>query len=171
MNLVTKAMVAMGNSTTPTTVVYENLFLPDIRRHSLRLNFDTPISRAEERLEAIRFWGEGWNGHDVAAPNSVAIDHALVWLKKAYESIWEMSKSEKSRGWVEPHITASEDGDVLFEWWNSDKGLSIYISEIEVSYIKDWGVNIQDEMEDGTLSTPEDIRELWAWMFGPSVSS
>lgn len=124
-------------------------------------NFNTPLTKIQDEIKTLHTWPEGWNGYDVAAPNPKAIDHAISWIESMYEDT-----STTPRGWREPHVTASEDGDVLFEWRRGAKGLSIYVSETEVSYIKDWGADLVDEMEDGPISTSEDRRRLWDWLMG-----
>src|ERR1700752_2379665 len=149
MNLV-RRVAGRVNTFTPTSVVYRSLYEDVFTRRArpaLQKNFETPISKAKEKLELMRFWEEGWTGHSVLAPKSVAIDRAMIWLGELYASL-ATSGRDKARQWEEPHITASADGEVVFEWWNGSKGLSVYVSETDVSYIKDWGVNIQDEMED-----------------------
>lgn len=111
------------------------------------------------QIDALKDLPEGWNGHDVAAPKIEAIQDATEWIEQMYEDVL---RSELA--WRKPHVAADENGDVTFEWWNGDKGLTIYVSANgSVSYLKDWGPDIVDDMEDGPVSTSEKRREMWAW--------
>lgn len=111
------------------------------------------------QIDVLKDLPEGWNGHDVAAPKIEAIQDATEWIEQMYEDV---VRSELA--WRKPHVAADENGDVTFEWWNGDKGLTIYVSANgSVSYLKDWGPDIVDDMEDGLVSTPEKRREMWAW--------
>lgn len=110
-------------------------------------------------IDALKSLEAGWNGYDVAEPKIEAIHDATKWIQQMYEDVM---RSELA--WRKPHVAADENGDVTFEWWNGDKGLTIYVSaDGSVSYLKDWGPDMIDDMEDGPLSTLEERRELWAW--------
>jgi hypothetical protein len=112
-----------------------------------------------DELNALTELLPGWNGYDVAAPKTSSILEAKKWIREMYEDATRMRAP-----WRKPHVAADENGDVTFEWWSGDKGLTIYISEPEVIYLKDWGPNILTEMEDGPVSTSEERRELWTWL-------
>jgi hypothetical protein len=66
--------------------------------------------------------------------------------------------------WIEPHVSADEDGDVSFEWWKGRKKLTVYVTPKEVEYIKVDKTNSSLEMEDGSIETPVDRRILWNWL-------
>lgn len=110
-------------------------------------------------LDALGNLLPGWNGYDVAAPKPGSILRAKKWIRKMYEDVARMEAP-----WQDPHVAADENGDVTFEWWSGNKGLTIYVAEQEVTYLKDWGSDIVTEMEDGLVSTAEQRRELWAWL-------
>ena len=60
---------------------------------------------------------------------------------------------------------------MTFEWWHGDKGLAIHVSAIEdVSYLKNWGPDMVDDMEVGPVTTSEERRELWAWFLRPATT-
>jgi hypothetical protein len=112
-----------------------------------------------DELNALSELLPGWNGYDVAAPKTSSILQAKKWIREIYEDATRMGAL-----WRKPHVAADENGDVTFEWWSGDKGLTIYISEQAVTYLKDWGPNIVTEMEDGVVTRAEQRRELWAWL-------
>src|SRR5215216_5698675 len=66
------------------------------------------------KIESLKRLGENWNGHDVAAPDPIAILKAIAWIQSAFDEVL-------NRGWVwhEPHISASEEGEVVLEWWQA----------------------------------------------------
>jgi hypothetical protein len=126
---------------------------------ALHKNFHVPLWEVTEKVLGLLRWQEGWNGFDVAAPNHKAVTRAIPWIRDMYRDALKTG-----REWQDPHVTADEDGDVMFEWWNGERGLTIYISEESSSYIIDWGTNITSEMDDGEASTSEKRRELWSWL-------
>ena len=42
---------------------------------------------------------------------------------------------------------------MVFEWWHKEHDLTLYISDLEVEYVKAWGVNIHSEMEEGCIDS------------------
>ena len=66
--------------------------------------------------------------------------------------------------WKPPHVSASEDGDVTFEWWNGEKKLTIYIRATRPEYIIAWGADIDNEMSDGVIATGGQFNEMWRWL-------
>ncbi len=119
------------------------------------------LSATIEEIRRLRRLSSGWNGYDVKAPDFGAVENAVTWIKDMYEDALKTGK-----GWRKPHVTADENGDVTFEWWNGGKGLTVYVSEQEASYITDYGSAIVHEMEDGPASTSEERQGLWLWLMG-----
>lgn len=117
------------------------------------------IFETVHKVIELQTWGEGWDGYDAAALNHNALARALRWIRDMHYDA--LTTGEE---WSAPHVALDEDGDIMFEWWNEDKALTIYVSEDEVSYIKGWGLNIETDMEDGEATTPERRRELWDWL-------
>ena len=127
--------------------------------HSALRYLPADLERTLADIDALQHLEAGWNGHDVAAPRIEAIQDATEWIERVYEDVMRSKLV-----WHKPHVAADEHGDVTFEWWNGDKGLTIYVSaDGDVSYLKDWGLDMDDEMEVGSLSTPEQRRDIWAW--------
>lgn len=112
-----------------------------------------------DKLRNLWTWQEGWTGYNVAAPKPEAIRSAMMWATQMYEDA--LATSGK---WHTPHVAANADGDVMFEWWNEEtqKGLAVYVSERNATYILDWGTNMETEMEDGEADTRQTRRRLWA---------
>lgn len=64
----------------------------------------------------------------------------------------------------QPHRSESPWGDVVFEWWYGDKKLTIYFGHEHIEYVKVWGDNIDEEMDDGTIADHSGFDELWRWL-------
>jgi hypothetical protein len=62
-----------------------------------------------------------------------------------------------------PLINNTLDNEVVLEWWNSKKKLTIYLSDTSTNYIKVWGADMSSEMEDGLISSDKDIVDIWKW--------
>jgi hypothetical protein len=71
--------------------------------------------------------------------------------------------SEVRLPWTEPLINYV-DQEVSLEWWNANKKLTIYFSEDAIDYIRVWGPNIKNEMEDGEIMNPFFFVALWQWL-------
>jgi hypothetical protein len=122
-------------------------------------NSRPPYAETTDDLNALRGLPEGWNGYDAAAPNSDAIEQAHRWIAAMYDDVDAIGGR-----WHNPHVAADEYGDVMFEWWNENKALTIYVSEDEARYIRGWGNNLETDMDDGQATTSERRRKLWTWL-------
>ena len=68
--------------------------------------------------------------------------------------------------WLEPNVTANAEGEVVFEWRHGIKNLTIEIGNQSAMYVKDWGADINTEMEDGQADSPTVRQALWKWLMG-----
>jgi len=66
--------------------------------------------------------------------------------------------------WYVPLLNISCDNEIVLEWWNQSKKITIYVSEELIDYIKVWGADMDNEMEDGSISLEEDLTHLWQWI-------
>jgi hypothetical protein len=145
---------------TPTTVNYViHSGIGNGERWPIHRNFGEPYRKTRAEIVALLSWREGWNGYDVAAPNSGAIKQALSWIEDLYEDILTTD-----RGWIAPHVVADAHGNVVLEWWEGQKKLTIYVSPESAEYVKVWGPDIFSDMEDGEVEGAEDRRALWRWL-------
>ncbi len=109
-------------------------------------------------IDKLRNYPDNWDGYGSVKPDPLAIQHAAAVIDKLYE----VAVSSEF-AWARPHVTASEDGNVVFEWWNGAKKLTIYIGPDSADFIKVWGVDIVNEMSDGVL-TKAAFKDLWSWL-------
>lgn len=66
--------------------------------------------------------------------------------------------------WYAPLLNISFDNEIVLEWWNQSKKITIYVSEEVIDYIKVWGADIDNQMEDGSISLKDDLTDLWQWI-------
>ncbi|MGJ5632933.1 hypothetical protein [Nostoc sp. CALU 1950] len=66
--------------------------------------------------------------------------------------------------WGEPLVNLSFDSEIVFEWWHGTQKLTVYILGNTAEYIKVWGPDIDNQMEDGTSSSPAELTDLWKWL-------
>ncbi|SRR5579884_48235 len=110
-------------------------------------------------LYKLSTWPEGWNGYDASAPIHEAIKYAASWICWLYEDIASLRLD-----WFAPNVTASAEGEVVFEWRRDKKHLTIYIGNQSAEYLKDWGMNVDTEMEDGYANSSNVRQTLWKWL-------
>jgi hypothetical protein len=65
--------------------------------------------------------------------------------------------------WSEPFVNVS-DSELVFEWWHDGKKITVYFSEEGTEFIKVWGADIDNEMEEGVAETNDQIESLWKWL-------
>jgi len=109
-------------------------------------------------LEAIKTRQENWDGHNSAAP----LIHSVIKAEETLNKLFEASL-KASLAWSQPFISSDEDGVVTLEWWNHKKKVTIYAQSTASEFIKVWGANIDDEMEDGEL-TDQNLLQVWRWL-------
>jgi hypothetical protein len=68
--------------------------------------------------------------------------------------------------WLDPLVNFSPLDEIVLEWWNGSRKLTIYIEDSGVEYIQVWGVSIDNEMADGDASAPSTVEVLWRWLLG-----
>ncbi|WP_216920626.1 hypothetical protein [Synechococcus sp. CCAP 1479/9] len=71
--------------------------------------------------------------------------------------------SEVRLPWVEPLVNYV-DQEVSLEWWSANKKLTIYFSDTAIEFIRVWGPDIKNEMEDGEVVNPFSFVALWQWL-------
>lgn len=68
--------------------------------------------------------------------------------------------------WDEPLGNISIDQEIVLEWWHENKKITIYVGSHTIDFIKVWGADMDNEMEDGILSLADQktIESLWDWL-------
>jgi hypothetical protein len=91
-------------------------------------------------------------------PSNSAVDLASMWLPLI------VSRTAKLGGWRSPHMTSTEQGEIVCEWWRSDKKLTVYFGDDGAEFIKVWGTDIEKDMESGELASEWDVVAAWCWL-------
>jgi hypothetical protein len=65
---------------------------------------------------------------------------------------------------ITPLVNTDEYGRPVLEWWDGYRKLTVYIEK--ANFIKVWGPSIDTEMEDGEITTPQDVWGLYRWLVG-----
>lgn len=147
-------MEVVEQNTTETSRKYREQLSVTGSAHADVVGAVQTIVRAIEALECLRELPSGWAGEEWCAPDSDAVQAARRWLLQ----LWSQTGAGASI-WLPPHITASPQGDVVLEWWHDPKKLTVYISAQSTEYLKVWGTNIFEEMEEGVTNSPLALME------------
>lgn len=102
--------------------------------------------------------GQDWDGFGSLKPDSSAVIKAYNLVGEIYRSALEMRLP-----WIQPHVTSSEEGEVVFEWWSGVHKLTLYISGDQCEFVQVWGPDMQSQMRHGTLAG-EQFQGLWRWL-------
>jgi hypothetical protein len=132
---------------------------PSFSIHDIQDIVHQKVSPVLEKIKILSTWPDGWNGYDALAPKHEAIEYAIWWIEAFCRDILDLPFD-----WVGPKVTANGEGEVCLEWRRDRKNLTIYIGNQSAEYGKDWGMDIDTEMEDGPADTPEIRRSLWQWL-------
>jgi len=127
-------------------------------------NFDTlSVPAREPRLFAshatidrLASLSRDWDTYGSVTPHPIAVERSRQLLEEAFRAA--------AVGWQAPHISASEEGEIVLEWWNGPRKLTIYVGPEVTTFLKSWGPHVIDDMADGVLAQNWD-PELWAWLF------
>lgn len=91
------------------------------------------------------------------APGYSTIGQAKNWITRLYFQV-------AFENWMRPNITTGSEGEVVFEWWQGAKKLTVYVSSQAVEYVQVWGIDIYEDMSDGNAEPVETCMKLWAWL-------
>lgn len=89
------------------------------------------FAEARQQTYELQFLIPGWNGYGALKPSASSVDHAMRWLVSSYSEC-----KDAGVRWYKPNVTASAEGEVVFEWWANDRSLIIYIEESDASFHK-----------------------------------
>ena len=67
--------------------------------------------------------------------------------------------------WKRPHASHSACQEVIVEWHNGARQVTLFIDDDGAQYVKSWGANIVTEMEDGEV-TQDGLVALLRWLRG-----
>jgi hypothetical protein len=85
-----------------------------------------------------------------------ALSRAAEWL--------EAMTDRQLVSWEAPTISASPEGEVVFEWWFGERKLSVYFGEHEATLLRVWGSSIVDEMSEHDAADAGASIGTWSWL-------
>ncbi|SRR6266567_557799 len=128
----------------------------DIKKIARMIIWDTLTD-----LYSLLTWGDGWNGYDACAPRYDAVTNADSWVEQLFLEVMDLD-----RDWIKPNVLATAEGDVVFRWRVGTKKLTIYIGDQSAEYLKVWGPDVNDDMDDGSADLTTTRKALWEWLIG-----
>jgi hypothetical protein len=85
--------------------------------------------------------------------------YTLEWLERLRKIV-----TSNQMWWCEPLVNLGVDSEIVFEWWHENKKVTVYILGNTAEYIKVWGTDIDNEMEDGSVTSATELKDLWKWL-------
>jgi len=124
---------------------------------------DQPLTSRHltERFAALEALEDDWDGRGSPAPSPTLITSAREAL-----ALLQAGATARGLPWTNPHIGSNERGEIALEWWRGERTLTLFIrSEEQLDYLKAWGSDIENEMEDGEVSRLADFVALSRWLY------
>lgn len=86
-----------------------------------------------DEIDTLRVWET--DSYGCPAPGSDTLRRAISWITRLYFQV-------AFGNWLSPNITTSSESELVFEWWQGVKKLTMYVSNQTTEYIQAWGTNI-----------------------------
>jgi len=116
------------------------------------------LDEARQQTYNLKFLQAGWNGYDALPPSENSVDFAMRWLVSSYAECKDAGSE-----WHKPNISASAEGEVVFEWWTSNRSLLVYVEDDSVTYHKSLDERGATEHTHGEAPLGESQAELLRW--------
>jgi hypothetical protein len=118
------------------------------------------IQPIKQKIRSLQSLSADWDGNGSAKPIPEAVGQAVAILPDLYRAA-----SLTNHRWISPQVSASEAGEVVLEWWNRNRKLTVYVTASEMSVVRVWGDDIDVEMDEGTLpDISNSFASLWSWI-------
>ena len=133
----------------------------EIHRDALRTSADVSLGKRERLHEGVRakiFAVAQTQGDDIG-PSPEAMAQAELWSASMIDAL-----EAREVQWTPPHISSSAFGEVVFEWWEDDRKLTLYFDGIDVEYVRVAGPDVDRDMKDGAVRTIGHWVSFWQWL-------
>jgi hypothetical protein len=117
------------------------------------------LTALRSRLSNLEQLPPNWDGYGSEKPNVAAVNSARGSLTGLFRAA-----ALTDYGWSDPHVSANESGDVVLEWWQGAKKITLYVTPTEARFVLVWGEDMDTEMDEGPLSTRFDFKRIWDWL-------
>lgn len=85
-------------------------------------------------------------------------------LVSTLEFLMDFQKSVAPLASQMPYVTWSAEGEVVLEWRRGERQLIFYINDKKIVFLKAWGTDIYEQMEDGDVLSTQEVNSLWQWL-------
>jgi len=120
---------------------------------------DPTLTDIMRRVDELYMWGTHRRDGVAHPPASETIEYAREVILTLYREV-----QDSDLKWIDPLISANEDGEVTFEWQRQGRRLTFRVSETGVEFSKLWGTRPNYQFEDDTAVTKHRRYNLWAWL-------
>lgn len=89
---------------------------------------------------------------------------AVARAKRLVNAAWLLAEHE-GIPWTTPSATASAFEEVVLEWWQGARKLTVYIpTNGQVRFVRVWGCDIDSDMMDGDVTDIKCLSGLLRWL-------
>ena len=117
------------------------------------------VADLKQRVALLSSWGAAWDDYDAPPPTARAIGLGTAWICSLHQAAIDASKP-----WFDPLITASEEGEIVFDWWRGEKRLTVYVNERGATYSRLWGTPPSLQTDDSEVDKHAEQLRLWQWL-------
>lgn len=118
------------------------------------------IQSSQSDLRRVAALPNDWDGAGSARPRPASVANAAARLPEFCRLAMVADR------WVPPHISASESGEVTFEWWDDVRKLTVYFGDHDMEVIRVWGTDMDHEMDHSQIVKTAQVARAWAWLYG-----
>lgn len=118
------------------------------------------IQASQSQLRKVSALPSDWDGAGSLRPRPASVANASAKLTEVCRLAMVAGR------WAAPHISASEAGEITFEWWNDSRKLTIYFGDDDMELLRVWGPDIDNEMDHRRITKTAQIAPAWAWLYG-----
>lgn len=116
------------------------------------------LEQSQRETYNLQSLKEGWNGYDALPPSAATIARAMSWLLSSYREC-----KDARVHWYKPNVTASAEGEVVFEWWASDRSLIVYVEDDAATFQQSQERGGRTEHTHGAADLGESQAALLRW--------
>lgn len=63
-------------------------------------------------------------------------------------------------------VTSNNEGEIVLEWWHRARKITFYVEADQITYVRVWGADISQEMDDGRVQDGKHFLQIWRWLHG-----
>lgn len=91
--------------------------------------------------------------------NDIAFVYAKTWITNLF-----LEAQAASLPILRPNVLVNAEDEIVFEWVRGSKRVSVYVTEDAAEYVRSWGANMYNEMDDGSANLEEVRSDLWQFL-------